>query len=102
MDKVIEQTRMFFEWRDRASLGFDRKKFVGYSSKAEITNGEIDQREMFDWATETPEMTVQAQPWEQLRGASIGRLSPHFQDSGTLWKHLRRFRIKSLSKFSVF
>jgi hypothetical protein len=26
---------------------------------------------MFDWATETPEMMVQVQPWEQLQGASI-------------------------------
>jgi len=67
----MEQTRMFFEWSDRASLGFDRKKLVGYSSKTEITNGEIDQREMFDWAKETSEMTIQVQPWEQLRGASI-------------------------------
>jgi isopenicillin N synthase-like dioxygenase len=67
----MEQTRMFFELRDGFSLGFNRKKFVGYSSKTEITNGKIDQRDMFDWATETPEMTVQVQTWEQLRGASI-------------------------------
>jgi isopenicillin N synthase-like dioxygenase len=67
----MKPTRMFFKWRDRASLSLDRKKFVGCSSKTEITNGEIDQREMLDWATETPEMAVQVQPWEQLRGASI-------------------------------
>jgi isopenicillin N synthase-like dioxygenase len=66
----VEQAKLFFQWNGKSSLGFDRKKFVGYSSNGETTHGRIDQKEMFDWATETPAITIPVQPWEQLRGAS--------------------------------
>lgn len=73
-----------FQWKDKGSLTFDRQKFVGYSSNAETTHGHIDQKEMFDWATETPELAIQIQPWEQLRGSSLWPLEsvvPGFRSS---------------------
>lgn len=70
-NEVLEQAKAFFQWKDKSSLTFDRQKFVGYSSNAETTHGHIDQKEMFDFATKTPELATQIQPWEQLRGASV-------------------------------
>lgn len=71
MDNVIQQSRIFYDWSGRTSIGFDRKRFVGYNVDAETTNELIDHREMFDWATESPQKTVQVKPWDQLIGASI-------------------------------
>jgi isopenicillin N synthase-like dioxygenase len=71
LTELLEQAKVFFEWKDRSSVIFDCQKFVGYSSNAETTHGHIDQKEMFDWATETPELAIQIQPWEQLRGSSL-------------------------------
>jgi len=84
LDEVLEQAKVFFQWKGKTSLTFDREKFIGYSLNAETTHGHIDQKEMFDWATETPELTIHRQPWEQLRGSSIWPLDstvPGFRSS---------------------
>jgi isopenicillin N synthase-like dioxygenase len=84
LDEVLEQAKVLFQWKGKTSLTFDREKFVGYSLNAETTHGHIDQKEMFDWATETPGLTIHRQPWEQLRGSSIWPLDsavPGFRSS---------------------